>query len=117
MTTTMMPEFQRLSDGTPVALWHDESDARWVIATFLRSDIGFSSVVADEVIRGLSSVIAGRLESWTWDGNAFRLQATRQSACLELCDPDVPACVRPVSLPTPDVREILQRWKGHFLGA
>ena len=115
MTTLMMPACQRLDDGTPVAVWHDESDARWAVATFLRSDIGFSPVAADEVISGLNSVIAGCVESWTWDGNAFRLQVTGEVTCLELCDLDVPDHVKPLSLPTQDVRDILQHWRTHIL--
>jgi len=92
-------------------VWNDEADARWLIATFLRSDIGFSAETACDILQAFDSLIAGRRDAFRWDGNSFTLQATRHGCSLEVCDSDVPSQIRPVSLPLEELREIVDCWK------
>jgi hypothetical protein len=112
--TNLMPAFQRQSDGTPIPLWHDETDPRWLIASFLRSDIGFSRAIADEILKGLASVLAGHLKAWRYEGNCFCLQANRVECSIELCDSDIPPHIKPVCLPSIELQEIMNCWINHI---
>ena len=112
--TDLMPAFQRQPDGTPLPVWQDEMDPRWLIASFLRSDVGFSEAIADELLQGLASVLAGHLNAWRFEGNSFRLQANRVECSIELCDADIPPHVKPVYLPSIELQEIMNCWRKHI---
>ena len=112
--TDLMPAFVQQPNGVVIPVWHDETDPRWLIASFLRSDIGLSIEVAESVLAGLDRILKDQLDSWRFDGNGFTLRANRLGCCLELCDPDLPGHIKPVCLPAEELQEIVNCWKSHI---
>src|SRR5262249_13558916 len=111
MTGLPLPDFRRLPNGVPVAAWEDESDVRWLLAVFLRSDIGQSIQLADEIRLGLDSAMKNDRTSWHWRGNSFNLSAHQGMCRLEFCDRDVPPHIRPADLACSEMQEILSVWQ------
>jgi len=56
-----MPHLELEPDGFPIARWDDEADERWLVAVFLRGDLGLSQVVIDDLLAGLDSLIRSEL--------------------------------------------------------
>ncbi len=77
----MVPKFILLSDGSPAAWWEDPMAPEAIVASFLRSEIGFQLSNVDEFLRAIDEVEEGRTPSWLWHGNNFSLQI-EPSRCL-----------------------------------
>lgn len=112
MSTAALPEFGRLANGFPTANWNDDADDRWLVAVFLRSDIGASFDIADEIIAGLQAASRGIRSVWNWTGNSFRLEARGEMCILELCDVEA-LHHRPAVMASTVLKEIVTKWMQH----
>lgn len=57
----MVPKFILLSDGSPAAWWEDPMAPEAIVASFLRSEIGFQLSNVDEFLRAIDEWKKGEL--------------------------------------------------------
>jgi hypothetical protein len=110
-----MPRLELEADGYPIAIWDDEADERWLVAVFLRGDLGLSLMSIDDVLAGLDALIAHQVGNWTWSANGCMIHATPESCRLELMDSDLPPDFPVVVLPLSGLKEIVLAWKQFVL--
>lgn len=83
-----------------------------VVAGFLESDLQDSPESAQEVLKAIEDVEAGRADSWERTGNAYTLTLSPQGAALQNeMDEDAGPCV----LSLPEIRDAVEGWVS-FLG-
>jgi hypothetical protein len=115
MNSPLMPRLELLPGEVPIAVWADESDARWVVAVFLNGDLGVSLMSIDDVVAGLDSLIEKQIANWTWSANGCMIHATPESCRLELMDSDLPPDFPVVVIPPSGLKEIVLAWKQFVL--
>lgn len=77
------------------------------VAGFLESDLQDSPESAQEILRAIEDIEAGRVDSWERTGNAHTLTLSPKGATLQNeMDEDAEPCV----LSLPEIREALADW-------
>lgn len=94
--------------------WDAAGDARArckgrgrVVAGFLESDLQESVAAANEVLRAVEEVAAGRTESWERTGNSYTLTLDAEGASIQN---EIKAETEPYQLSLPEIREIVTDW-------
>jgi hypothetical protein len=106
------PKIDTWPNGLPLPVWSDEADPRWLVAGFVRTEVGFSLYAAQQSLKALERAILDPEFIWVWGGNCVDVSIKASYCRLSPCDDGdgVPEHIKPVLIPSHELLEVLQNW-------
>jgi hypothetical protein len=68
--------------GWPLIRFAPEDEALRAVAAFLEEDVDILLPACDELLQAMASVLEGKDEEWTWNGNRFLVRVRRDRASM-----------------------------------
>ena len=97
--------------GWPLIQFVPEDESLKAVAAFLQDDVDVLLPICDELLQAMESVLQGREEEWTWNGNRFLVRVRRDRASMTDKYGEAGLDTTPVTIGTALLAQIVGGWR------